>query len=96
MFQGIDNQIHYSLKKPTKNWSTMLNHQGSIIKLQNYPNLITTSNISVTGMVEVMNRLLKTLPTKKHLKGHTKAMDEALAKLQEVSTMRGSPLTVSR
>jgi hypothetical protein len=65
------------------------------MKLQNYHNLITTSNISLTGMVEVMNGFLKMLPTKEHLKGHTKAMDEALGKLQEVSTVRGSPLTVS-
>jgi len=36
--------------------------------------------------VDGIDRYMRTLPTKEELKGHPKAMDEALAKVQEVST----------
>jgi hypothetical protein len=36
--------------------------------------------------VEAMDMVIKTLPTKTDLSTHAKAMDEALAKILEVST----------
>jgi uncharacterized coiled-coil DUF342 family protein len=86
IFQGIHKQIHDSLKKHTENGSTLLNHQRSIGKLQEDIKKVHMSEITLTSKMEAMDKLVKTLPTKQDLAIHAKAMDDTLAKIQEVST----------
>jgi hypothetical protein len=42
MLQGIKKELHYSLKKQVDNRSTLLNHQKSIMKLQDDFQIIST------------------------------------------------------
>jgi len=41
---------------------------------------------SMLGRISGLERFTKEMPTKKDLSDHVKAMDESLAKIQEVST----------
>ena len=86
IFEGIHKQIHNSLKKKTENGSTLLNHRRSIMRMQEDVWKIQISNITLSSMVEAIDKFVQTLPTKQDLSEHTKAMDEALAKIHEVST----------
>jgi hypothetical protein len=86
IFQGIHKQIYDSLKKQPQNGSTLLNHRRSIMKVPDNVKKINLTNISLTSKVEAMDTVIKTLPTKEDLSTHARAIDEALAKIQEVST----------
>jgi len=85
-FQGNHKQIFDSLKKQTENGSTLLNHRRSIMNTQEEITQIKISATNLTMRVHEIDRYFKTLPTKEGLKGHAKAMDEALLIIQEVST----------
>jgi len=56
------------------------------MKLQDEVAKTKISATNLTTKVDEIARYIKMLPTKEELKGHAKAMDEALAKIQEVST----------
>jgi sulfur transfer complex TusBCD TusB component (DsrH family) len=86
IFAVIHNQIADSLKKRTENGSTVLNQRKTIMKLQEEVKAINISIISMVGRIGGLERYTKQLPTKEDLIKHTKAMDETLAKIQEVST----------
>jgi paraquat-inducible protein B len=86
IFQGMHKQIHDSMKINTENATTLLNHRRSIMKLQEDVRIISISNISLASKVEAIEKFVKTLPTKEDLSTHARAMDKALAKIQEVST----------
>jgi hypothetical protein len=86
IFPGIHKQIPDSMKENTENGSTLLNHRRSIMKIQEDFSKIGISNIFLASKVEAIEKFVKTLPTKEDLSMHARAMDEALAKIQEVST----------
>jgi hypothetical protein len=84
--QGIHKQIDDSLKEQTKSGSTLLNHRRIVIKLKHHLKELQISNLVLSSKIEAMEKVMKTLPMKNDLSIQAKAMDEALATIQEVST----------
>jgi len=86
IFSGIHSQIGDSLKKQTENGSTLLNHRRSIMRLQEETKTMKITIESMLGRIGGLETFTKDMPTKADLSNHVKAMDETLAKIQEVST----------
>jgi len=86
IFSGIHRQIGDPLKKQTDNGSTLLNHRRSIMRRQEKTKSMKISIESMLRRIGGLERFTKEMPTKTDLSNHVKAMDETLAKIQEVST----------
>jgi hypothetical protein len=86
IFTGIRSHTGDSVKEQTESGSTLLNHRRSIMKIQDKVKTIKLHIDSMLGRIGGFERFTKELPTKEDLAKHTKAMDETLAKFQEVST----------
>jgi len=56
------------------------------MKLQEDFKTLERSNASITNKVQEIDQYVQTLPTAEDLQNHGQAMDEALGKIQEVST----------
>jgi division protein CdvB (Snf7/Vps24/ESCRT-III family) len=56
------------------------------MKLKEHLKELQISNLVLSSKIEGMGKVMKTLPTKNDLSIHAKAIDEALATIQEVST----------
>jgi len=85
IFQGIDQQIANIIKTQITNGSTLLNHEKAIVKIQEENKTISEKQGVIEETIEVIQNYLDLLPTKKDLLNHTKAMDETVLKIQEVS-----------
>jgi len=85
-FDGITLQIQDMVKQQTSHASTLMNHKRSLVKLIDDFKIWKNSHQSIENKVEQMDKYIKTLATKKDMESHTKAMDETLHKIQEVST----------
>jgi hypothetical protein len=85
-FQGFHKQIHHFLTKQTENVSQLPNDRRAILKIQDQVVVVRSSYGNLKAMVNGIDQFVKTLPTKEDLKSHAKALDKALAKIQEVST----------
>jgi len=86
IFAGIRNEIDDSPHKQSETGSTLLNHRRSIMKLRDDSKVLILRVDSMLGRIGGLERFTKELPTKQDLTNHVKAMDETLAKIQEVST----------
>jgi len=85
-FDGITLQIQDMVKQQTSHASTLMNHKRSLVKLLDDFKAWKHSQQSLENKVDVMDKYIKTLATKKDMEDHAKAMDETLQKIQEVST----------
>jgi hypothetical protein len=85
-FDGITLQMQDMVKQQTSHASTLMNHKRSLVKLLDDVKIWKNFQQSIESKVDQMDKYIKTLATKKDLDVHTKAMDETLQKIQEVST----------
>jgi len=85
-FDGIMLQIQDMVKQQTSHASTLMNHKRSIVKIIDDLKIWKNSHQSLENKVDQMDKYIKTLATKRDMESHTKAMDETLQKIQEVST----------
>jgi len=85
-FDGITLQIQDMVKQQTSHASTLMNHKRSLVKIIDDFKIWKNSQQSLENKIGRMDEYIKTLPTKKDIDSHAKAMDEALQKIQEVST----------
>jgi len=86
VFDGITLQIQDMVKQQTSHASTLMNHKRSLVKLIDDGKLWKNAQQSLENKVDQMDKYIKTLATKKDMENHSKAMDETLQKIQEVST----------
>jgi len=86
IFQGIHKQLYDTIKKQVNNGTTLLNHRKAIMKLRDDFKVMKSSQLKMESKIESIDKFVQTLPTKEDLRLHAKAMDKALAKIQEVST----------
>jgi hypothetical protein len=73
------------VKIQTSHASTLMNHKRSLVKIIDDFKIWKNSQQLLENKVEHMDKYIKTLATKKDMDNHTKAMDETLQKIQEVS-----------
>jgi len=85
-FDGITLQIQDMVKQQTSHASTLMNHKRSLVKLIDDFKAWKDSQQSMENKIERIDNIIKNLPTKEDLEGHTKAMDVTLDKIQEIST----------
>jgi len=85
-FDGITLQIQDMVKQQTSYASTLMNHKRSLVKIIDDFKMWKNAHQSLENKVDQMDKYIKTLATKKDMESHTKAMDETLHKIQEVST----------
>jgi len=85
-FNGKSVQIQDLVKKTTTNHNSLLNHKAEIVKLQDDFKIWKTTQQSIENRVEVIDKYVKSLPNKKDLDDHSRAMDDTLQKIQEIST----------
>jgi hypothetical protein len=86
IFQEIHQEIHEATKARLSHATTLINHKKAIVKIQDELRAWKNSQQSVENRVELMDKHMSELPTKRDLESHTRAMDETLQKIQEVST----------
>jgi len=85
-FDGITLQIQDMVKQQTSHASTLMNHKRSLVKVLDDFKAWKNSQQSLENKVDLMDKYIKTLATKKDLDSHAKSMDETLQKIQEIST----------
>jgi len=85
LFHSIHEEIAGLVQKQTTNGSTLLHHKQAIITLQEESDARNTRQQSIKNMVEAMAKFMKMLPAKQDVLQHTKAIDETLSKIEEVS-----------
>ena len=85
-FDGISLEIQDMVKKLTMNHNTLLNHKAEIVKQRDDFKIWKSAQQSLENRVEAIDKFVRTLPTKQDLVEHSKAMDLAIQKIQEVST----------
>jgi hypothetical protein len=83
---GITSQIHDMVRQQTSHATTLMNRKRSLVKILDNFKAWKNSQQSIENKVEQIDRYVKTLPMKKDLDNHAKAMDESLQKIQEIST----------
>jgi len=66
--------------------NTLLNHKKAHVTLQDDTKVWKNAHQSLENKFEGIDKYFKRLPTRVELDKHAKAMDEALHKIQEVST----------
>jgi len=85
-FDGITMQIQDMVKQQTSHASTLMNHKKTLVKIKDDFKAWMNSQQAIENKVEQIDKYVRRLPTKQDLDGHSKAMDEALQKIQEIST----------
>jgi len=85
-FDGITLQIQDMVKQQTSHATTLMNHKRSLVKIIDDFKIWKNSQQSLENRVDRMDHYIKTLATKKDMEDHSKAMEETLQKIQEVST----------
>jgi len=86
IFQGIHKQIADMVHKQTLNSSTLISHKKAIVELQKESKSASKRQDDLEEAVEGIQVFLGKLPTTSELAWHSKAMDETLSKIQEIST----------
>jgi len=86
IFQGIHQQVADMVSKQVTNGSTLLNHTKPIMKLQEESKNYAKRQDDMEEVIQGIQNILETLPTKSDLLKYTKAMDKQLAIFQEVNT----------
>lgn len=86
IFQRIRHQIADMVKKLATNGSTLINHKKVIVKLQDNFKIWKEVQQSLENKVEDIEKHMKMVPSNDYITKHMKSMDEALFKIQDVST----------
>jgi len=86
VFQGIHRQPANAAKKNIDNTVQLIAIKAMISKLKDDFRLWRTTQQSLENKVELIEKRIKDLPTKDDLRAHAKAMEVAMARVQEVNT----------
>jgi len=85
-FDGITIQILDMVKQQTSHASTLMNHKRTLVKIKDNFKAWTNSQQPIENKVEQIDKYCRRLPIRQDLDDHSKAMDEALQKIKEIST----------
>jgi chromosome segregation ATPase len=86
VFGGISAEVQDLTKNTTTNHNSLLNHKSAIVKLQDDFKIWKNTQQSIKNRVEAIDKHVRRLPTREELDMHTKALNDTLANIQEVSS----------